>query len=39
MRTKYMLEFKMEAVRLVKGGQAVSFMAKLLGIPKAILDN
>ena len=37
-RAKYTLEFKMEAVRLVKGGQAVS-VAKVLGIPKASLDN
>jgi hypothetical protein len=34
-RAKYTLEFKMEAVRLVKGGQAVSVTAKVLGIPKA----
>ena len=38
-RDKYTLEFKMEAVRLVKGGQAVSVTAKVLGIPKASLDN
>ena len=38
-RAKYTLEFKMEAVRLVKGGQAVSVTAKVLGIPKASLDN
>ena len=38
-RAKYALEFKMEAVRLVKGGQAVSVTAKVLGIPKASLDN
>ena len=38
-RAKYTLEFKMEAVRLVKGGQAVSVTAKELGIPKASLDN
>ena len=29
----------MEAVRLVKGGQTVSVTAKVLGIPKASLDN
>ena len=29
----------MEAVRLAKGGQAVSVTAKILGIPKASLDN
>ena len=38
-RAKYTLEFKMEAVRLVKGGQTVSVTAKVLGIPKASLDN
>jgi transposase len=38
-RAKYTLESKMEAVRLVKGGQAVSVTAKILGIPKASLDN
>jgi transposase len=38
-RAKYTLEFKMEAVRLVNGGQAVSVTAKVLGIPKASLDN
>ncbi len=36
-RAKYTLEFKMEAVRLVKGGQAVSVTAKVLGIPKVNL--
>ena len=29
-RAKYTLEFKMEAVRLVKGGQAVSVAAKAM---------
>lgn len=38
-RAKYTLEYKMEAVRLVKGGQAVAVTAKILGIPKASLDN
>ena len=38
-RAKYTLEYKMEAVRLVKGGQAVSITAKILGIPKASLDT
>ena len=38
-RAKYTLEFKMEAVRLVKGGQALSVTANVLGIPKASLDN
>ena len=35
-RAKYTLEYKMEAVRLVKGGQAVSVTAKILGTS---LDN
>lgn len=38
-RAKYTLEFLMEAVRLAIGGQAVSVTAKVLGIPKASLDN
>jgi transposase len=38
-RAKYTLEYKLEAVRFVKGGQAVSVTAKILGIPKASLDN
>lgn len=32
-RAKYTLEFKMEAVLLVKGGQALSVTAKVLGNP------
>ena len=32
-RGKYTLEFKMEAVRLVKGGQTVPVTAKILGMP------
>ena len=38
-RGKYNLEFKLEAVRIVKGGQAVSVTAKVLGIPSQTLDN
>ena len=38
-RAKYTRGFKMEAVRLVKGGQAVSVTAKILVTPKASLDN
>ncbi len=30
---KYNLEFKLEAVRLVKGGQAVPATARILGVP------
>ena len=35
----YTLEFKLEAVRLVKAGQAIGVTAKILGIPKATLGN
>jgi len=38
-RGKYTLEFKMEAVRLVKGGQAVPVTAKILGVPTQTLGN
>ena len=38
-RSKYTLEFKLEAVRLVNNGQAVSVTAKVLGIPSQTLDN
>ena len=38
-RAEYTLEFKMEAVRLVKGGQTCPETAKILGIPKASLEN
>jgi transposase len=38
-RGKYTQEFKLEAVRLVKAGQSVGVMAKVLGIPKASLSN
>jgi transposase-like protein len=38
-RGKYTLEFKMEAVRVVKGGQAVPVTAKILGVPSQTLGN
>ena len=38
-RGRYTLEFKLEAVRLVKGGQSGSMTAKVLGIPTQTLDN
>ena len=38
-RGKYTLEFKLEAVRLVKGGQAVPVTAKILGVPVQALGN
>ena len=38
-RARYTLEFKLEAVRLVKGGQDVGVTAKVLGMPKQTLGN
>ena len=38
-RSAYTLEFKLEAVRLVQGGQAKSLTAKILGVPNATLGN
>lgn len=38
-RGKYTLEFKLEAVRVVKGGQPLTDTAKILDIPKQTLDN
>jgi transposase len=38
-RGKYTLEYKMESVRLVEGGQASAVTAKVLGLPKQTLDN
>jgi len=38
-RSKYTREFKLEAVRLVKAGQAVSATAKILGLSYQTLDN
>lgn len=38
-RGKYTLEYKLEAVRLVKGGQAVPVTAKVLGVPVQTLGN
>ena len=38
-RAGYTLEFKLEAVRLVQGGQAKAVTAKVLGIPKPTLGN
>jgi transposase len=39
MRAQYTQEFKLEAVRQVKAGQAIAVVAKVLGIPKASLGN
>ena len=38
-RAQYTQEFKMEAVRQVRSGQAIVVVAKVLGIPKASLGN
>ena len=38
-RAKYTLEFKMEAVRLVRNGQSAADVAKILGVPKGSLEN
>ena len=38
-RAWYTLEFKLEAVRLVKAGQEVSVTARVLGVPKQPLSN
>lgn len=38
-RGKYTVGFKLEAVRLVKGGQYAAVTAKVLGIPNQTLDN
>ncbi len=36
-RGKYTLEFKLEAVRLLKGGQAAAMTVNVLGMPKPTL--
>ena len=36
---QYTREFKLEAVRQVRAGQAIAVVAKVLGIPKASLGN
>ena len=38
-RGTYTLEFKLEAVRLVKGGQSVPVTGKILGVPVQTLGN
>jgi transposase-like protein len=38
-RGKYTLEYKLEAVRLVNGGQAVPVTARILGVPVQTLGN
>jgi transposase-like protein len=38
-RARYKLEFKLEAVRLVKAGQEASVTARVLGVPKQTLSD
>ena len=38
-RARYTLEFRLEAVRLVKGGQEASVTARILDVPKQTLSN
>ena len=38
-RARYTLEYKLEAVRLVKVGQVAAVTAKILGIQKQTLEN
>ncbi|SEG08542.1 transposase [Nitrosomonas ureae] len=38
-RASYTLEYKLEAVRLVQGGQSCAATAKVLGIPSQTLEN
>ena len=38
-RARYTLEYKLDAVRLVKGGQVAAVTAKILDISKQTLEN
>lgn len=38
-RARYTLEFKLEAVRLVKAGQSVAAAAATLGVPAQSISN
>ena len=38
-RARYTLEFKLEALKLVKGGQVAAVTAKIPGIPKQMLGS
>ena len=38
-RARYTLEFKLEAVRMVKGGQSQAAVSKILGIADQTLNN
>jgi len=39
LRARYTLEFKQEAVRLVRGGEKMSAVARTLGVSAQSLDN
>lgn len=39
LRAQYMQQFRLEAVRQVRAGQAIGVVARVLGIPKASLGN
>jgi transposase len=38
-RGQYTMEFKLEAVRLIKGGQEAAVTARVLNVPKQTLSN
>jgi len=38
-RARYTLEFKLEAVRMIKGGQSLAAVSKILGIAGQTLHN
>jgi transposase len=38
-RAQYTREYKLEAIRQLRGGQSITATAKVLGIPKASLSN
>jgi transposase-like protein len=38
-RARYTLEFKQEAVKLVRGGEKISAAARVLGVSAQSLDN
>jgi transposase-like protein len=38
-RARYTLEFKQEAVRLIRGGQSIASVSKSLGVAGQTIDN
>ena len=38
-RARYTLEFKLEAVRMIKGGQSLAVVSKVLGVADQTLHN